>query len=322
MIRPAASEEQSQALRLLFVDHDPEEAEGRIDELQIAVKRKEITLDGLFVADRGGGIVGAGLFTKQPGRVAFVWPPGVSVEQSDRGHIQSEILKHIGRQMDALGLTLGQVLLDPGDSANRQVLDVNGFPHLTDLHYLLHPVSSTPPVGFADELETETFDPTTNVKRFEKVLVRTYIGTLDCPELDGLRTPQDALEAHRATGHFNPRRWWLVRDRGCDAGLLLLNAHPDRDLLEIVYVGVVPEARGRGVGQFLVQKAIAQAHQERRSIVLAVDQRNHPARKLYARLGFLQLTVQSVHVRQAALNDPISQSTNYAQPSREGKIIS
>lgn len=321
-VRDAASAEQQEALRLLFADLPPDEAAERVDELQTSVERGELSLDGLLVAEQAGEIVGAGLFAPQPGRVGFVWPPGVAKEPIDRAAIQSAILNQIGQRMDALGLRLGQVLLDPDDLANRKALEQNGFPHLTDLHYLLYAVSSTRPVELPQELKTETFHPLSNSQRFVQVLERTYIGTLDCPELDGLRTPQDALEAHQATGRFDPMRWWLVGHQNTDAGLLLLNEHPDRDLLEIVYVGVVPEARGRGVGQFLVQKAIAQAHQEGRSLVLAVDQRNRPARKLYARLGFLDLTVQSVHVRQAAANDPIPQSTNYAQPSANGKIIS
>lgn len=321
-IRAATSDEQQQALRMLFGNLTPDEAEDRVDEMLASVKRNEISLDNLLVADLGREIVGAGLFTPQPGRVGFVWTPGVAKNLSNRDEVQSAILKETGRRMDALGLCLGQVLLDPGESANRRILDQNGYSHLTDLHYLLYAVSSTRPVKFSQGVETETFYPSTNSQRFVQVLERTYIGTLDCPELDGLRTPQDALDAHRATGQFDPRRWWLARRDGKESGLLLLNEHPDRDLLEIVYLGVVPEARGLGMGQFLVQKAIAQAHKERRSLVLAVDQRNHPARKLYARSGFLELTVQSVHVRQAASNDPIPQSTNYAQPSANGKIIS
>ncbi|MCA9071002.1 MAG: GNAT family N-acetyltransferase, partial [Planctomycetaceae bacterium] len=283
-IRPAAPEEQQPALQLLFVDLDPDEAQERKDEFWDSVTRGETLLDGLLVAELSGALVGAGLFTTQPGRVAFVWPPGVAKHQKNRAEIQAAILKEIGRQMKALELCLGQVLLDPDDSSNRHLLEQNGFPHLTDLHYLLYTVSSTRPVEFSQELETETFHPIANSDRFEQILERTYIGTFDCPELDGLRTPQEALEAHRATGQFDPNRWWLVRHKGIDAGLLLLNAHPDRDLLEIVYLGVVPEARRRGVGESLLRKAIAQAHQERRSLVLAVDERNRPARNLYARL--------------------------------------
>jgi mycothiol synthase len=54
----------------------------------------------------------------------------------------------------------------------------------------------------------------------------------------------------------------------------------------------VPEARGRGIGRALTALALAEARgagAER--VTLAVDVRNEPACRLYARLGF-QVTEQ------------------------------
>ena len=101
--------------------------------------------------------------------------------------------------------------------------------------------------------------------------------------------------------------------------MLLVNLHPERDLLEIVYLGVVPEARGQGLGQAIVQFAVSGARSERRPIVLAVDSRNHVAQRIYSRWGFVELTVQSVHIWQEAAKVPVPQSTDYAQPPEAGK---
>ena len=225
--------------------------------------------------------------------------------------------------MEDRGISIGQAIFEPDDLAEPADVRIQGgFPHLTDLHYMLCPVDSAVPGRSPQTFETETFEPATNFQRFAQVLLRTYIDTLDCPEIDGLRTPEEALAAHQATGRFDPKRWRLIRQNGRDVGLLLINLHPDRDLLEIVYLGVVPEARGQGLGQAMVQKAVTESRRERRPIVLAVDSRNHVAQKIYRRWGFLDLSVQSVHVWRAAANAPVPQfpqSTNYAQPPEIGK---
>lgn len=319
-IRPALSSEWNRALELLFVrDDDPGE---RAAETLSAVNRGEISLEHLLLAVESGEIVGAGLFTLQAGGVGFVWPPGAITHHSSPSEIRRAILTNIARRLDDLEICFAQVILDPSEKSVREDLNRVGFPHLTDLFYMLAPADSQPGNLGAQPLELETFEESINAERFRDVLSRTYIDTLDCPELDGLRSPEDALAAHRATGKFDPRRWWLLRDGGRDAGLLLINEHPEEELFEIVYVGVVPEARGRGLGRRLVEFAKSQAPWESRSLVLAVDGRNRVARKIYRSLGFLDLTVQAVHIRPKNGGPLSSQSTAYAQPEAVHKKIS
>lgn len=315
-VRPATSSVEITALGLLLVETDnPQE---RTEEILAMARRGEISLEGLLLAEIAGRPVGAGLFTVQPGRVGFVWPPGVPTDQPNRSSIQDAILADVARRLDELNLSFGQAILEPHDSAAREVLERNGFPHLTDLHYMLWPANSAPIAAPPPRFETETFNAA-NAERFAQVLERTYLQTLDCPELDGLRTASEAIAAHQATGRFDPCRWRLFRHQERDAALLLVNEHPERELWEIVYLGVVPEARGQGLGAHMVQLAVAEARRAQRSVVLAVDVRNLAARRIYERLGFVDLTVQSVHLRQAAGTRPIPQFTDYAQPSGTGK---
>jgi ribosomal protein S18 acetylase RimI-like enzyme len=319
-VRPAIPSEANTALGLLFSETD--NPAGRIEETLAAVKRREISLAGLLLAEVAKEPVGAGLFTEQPGRVGFVWPPGVPSGHPLRSTIQEAILADVSRRLDELNLCLGQVILDPHDGAARETLIRNGFPFLTDLHYMLSPANASPPCPQPSPFETETFDAEFNAERFARLVAMTYENTLDCPELSGLRTPEESLAAHQATGRFDPRRWQIFKHQQQDAGLLLINEHPERDLWEIVYLGVAPQARGKGLGEHMVQTAAAEAGRNSRSIVLAVDARNHLARKIYERCGFLDLTVQSVHLRQAAALAVPSKSTDYAQPPGAGKRIS
>lgn len=316
-IRPAEPSEHFAALPLLWSETD--EPGIRTQDLLTSAERGEISLKELLVAEIAGRLVGAGLFTVQPGRVGFVWPPGVAPDEPLAAEIQRAILEAVSRRLDELDLTIGQVILEPGDFAMRAVLEQNGFPHLTDLHYMVLKPDSARNIECPLGVETEPFRPEENTERFARALDRTYLGTLDCPELEGLRTAQEAILAHQATGKFDPNMWWLFRHHTRDAGVLFLNEHPDRDLFEIVYLGVVPEARGKGLGQIMVEWAKTEAGRKKRSLVLAVDARNHPARRLYERAGFREVTVQSVHLRQARANAPIPQSTDYAQPKGEGE---
>lgn len=311
-VRPAAMSERIAALQLLW--SATEDPDARTQETLEVAERGEVSLSELLVAEVAGRLVGAGLLTVQPGRVGFVSPPGVPWSEPFREEIQKAILANIARRLDELDLCIGQVILDPNDLAMRAVLAQSGFPHLTDLHYMVSPADFAPIIELPPGVETESFDPKIHSERFAQALKQTYIGTLDCPELDGIRSAQESLAAHRGTGQFNPKRWWLYRYRNRDAGVLLLNAHPDRELLEIVYLGVVPEARGNGLGRIMVAKALEEANRAKESLVLAVDQRNVPARTIYQQAGFLDVTVQSVHLRQARANAPIPQSTDYAQP--------
>jgi ribosomal protein S18 acetylase RimI-like enzyme len=94
------------------------------------------------------------------------------------------------------------------------------------------------------------------------------------------------IAGHQADG-CDPERWWLARAGGEPVGVLLLNDGADGVGWEVVYVGVVVEARRRGVGREIMRKALFETKAAGvPHLALAVDARNRPARELYRRLGF------------------------------------
>jgi ribosomal protein S18 acetylase RimI-like enzyme len=120
---------------------------------------------------------------------------------------------------------------------------------------------------------------------FAAILGRTYIGSADCPELSAVRTAAESLAGHRGPG-FNPATWWLATENDEPLGVLLINAGDDGGW-DLAYLGVVPEARRRGVGGELVRKALVEAKlAEQPFVSLAVDLRNAAARELYRKMGF------------------------------------
>lgn len=187
-------------------------------------------------------------------------------------------------------LHYAQALLEPEARRKRELLVGAGFRRLASLAYLergvLYPWVDPPR---PDEAEWLPYGPDT-AARFAAVVQATYIGSRDCPELTGLRPVEDALAAHRASGVFDPARWELAQIGGAAVGCLLLAQLAHGPVVEVVYMGVVPGWRGRGVGDLLLRRALAQARGLRAErLTLVVDERNEPAQRLYRRFAFAPL---------------------------------
>jgi ribosomal protein S18 acetylase RimI-like enzyme len=74
--------------------------------------------------------------------------------------------------------------------------------------------------------------------------------------------------------------------------------HADQDQFEIVYLGVVPQARGERLGLTLTRHALWLARQAGRArVVLAVDAANRPAIDGYLVAGFAAWDRRSIFVR-------------------------
>ena len=92
----------------------------------------------------------------------------------------------------------------------------------------------------------------------------------------------------RAGGGFRPRSWWVFDGGSVPAGCVLVNtASGGRDVVEVVYAGVRPEFRGRGLGAAMLRHAVTQtAAQGAVEMRLAVDSQNRYAMDIYRRQGF------------------------------------
>lgn len=125
-------------------------------------------------------------------------------------------------------------------------------------------------------------------EQLAELIDQTFEHTLDCPAINGLRSSQQVLEGFledrtlAELGHA----WQIVEVQGELVGCLLLQTHLP-SLLEIVYLGLLPAARGKSWGQQLVQRALRYAAEHGlHSVAAAVDEQNWPALELYRRFGF------------------------------------
>jgi ribosomal protein S18 acetylase RimI-like enzyme len=258
----------------------------------------QIDLSGLWIARRRGRIVGALLTQPLAGRAAAVWAPEVDAAWR-RSALAVALVRAALADLKARGFQIAQALLD--ESASRHGasdLAGGGLPHITELIYLERrtaaPLAVRPD---APPLDWRAYGPETDAE-FRAVLRATYAGSLDMPELEGIRSLDDILASHRAAGRFVPARWRLGRARGEPeaAAVLLLSEFADRDAWEVAYLGLTPAARGRGLGHAALAHALTLARPCTARLELAVDARNHPATRLYSDTGFSPFDHRAVHL--------------------------
>lgn len=299
----AAAHRRAEALGLLFARHSESERRQAIAEILSAAAREELSLDGLLLAERNGAAVGAVLSVAQADGTMMLWPPAVAPEGREEPVaaevecVADALLESVWRDALCGGMRMLQVLVDPEAEEDQQRLLRNGFQHVADLQFLERRLDRPLPPAGTSELTTIDFEPNVNTDRFASVLERTYVGTWDCPRLNGARTGAEALRSHQLSGRFEPSRWKLFQSAGSDVGVLLLAEHPERNACEVVYLGVVPEWRGRGFGREMVLAGLRAAQSAGyAAMTLAVDAANLPARRIYRDLGFEQTTVQRAFI--------------------------
>jgi len=279
-------------LRLIF-QHLPEEERGqRVANALGLIERHELDAQGVTVVRRGARLVGAMVSMVLPGAAGLVWPPQAT-PGAGRLAVEDALVGHAIDWLRRENARLAQSILTPVETGLAEPLTRNGFRHVTRLRYLRHDLSGPPPdragaasVAADPDIRFYSF-PACDPSVFAATLVRTYEGTLDCPEVNGVRTPQEILTGHAAQGSHDPNRWWLVRRLGAPVAVLLLTGMPEWQGLDIAYLGVVPEARRLGLGRALTHRALLEARWAGvRWLTLAVDQRNLPACEMYQAAGF------------------------------------
>lgn len=203
--------------------------------------------------------------------------------------------------LQSTDIVLAQALLDPGASEEHEIFEAGGFSRLASLDYLERPIPRFQSIKFPklqDDVSIEPWDPR-NRDEMISILDRSYQETLDCPGLTGLRRTEDILEGHIASGIFTPEWWHLLRVDGRTEGVLLFNRASDKATIELVYLGISRDIRGRGFGRVLLSHGLAALDGESgRAIVLAVDRNNAPAVRLYRRSGFRVAVKRVAFVRQ------------------------
>lgn len=290
--RAALQGEVGDCLKLILGSHGRYADNNQVlDFLQFALHRR-INLDDLWLAERGGRTVWSILPIVSPGRtMLFLTPTHHPTPLADPAPtlLADAICTHFATR----GVRLAQALIEPTDTAARGQLEGTGFKAMAGLDYLHAGVRRTfqPPKLPSERMSWVRYSDQTQAL-FRDTVAASYRGSLDCPALNGLRDMDDVMAGHQASGEFDPSLWFLLCETNGDGepiplGVLLLARMTKNEATELVYLGLTPEARGKGLGDLLVRQALAATAASGFSrLSLAVDGANRPALSLYHRHGF------------------------------------
>ncbi|MDP7019679.1 MAG: GNAT family N-acetyltransferase [Pirellulaceae bacterium] len=288
-IQAATADQQLEALALLFADL-PESARFQQASNAWQTLRHHPNSGALLVALDGDQVVAAVYGQLMQGGAAVIFPPRLrqdgKLAVSDEERLAISLLDQLEAELQRRDVSLLQANLPVAASEDARLLRQAGFEHQITLSYLAIERTEISPSKPICDLEFQPFQET-EIGRFEAVVEATYANTFDCPELNGARRVADVVDGYRHTGVNAPDGWFFVRKGADDVGCLVLADHPALDEWELVYVGLVPTARGRGWGEQATRFACWQAFLAGRGgVVLGVDERNDPAIAIYSRVGF------------------------------------
>ena len=277
-------------------------------------RQHDLDLSHLWLARDGRRHAVAVLVVPGVGRTAMLFVSPLSTAGSVP--LAGGLIRDALASLDPGQVNLVQALLEPGQDLTRRAVEAGGLHHLAELAYMSRAGrqrTQRPTVG-RDDLPLEAVPWSESARpRYARAILESYRDTLDCPGLRGLRQIDDIIAGHMATGRFDPARWTLwqppapppppvppaspiATESPDDAGhrspadpaaVLLLAESTDGPGVELVYLGVCPPYRRRGLARQIMEWALHEtAVMGRGDLHLAVDDRNRPALRLYHDLGF------------------------------------
>jgi mycothiol synthase len=328
IVAEALPEEREAVLNLLLRTISSGERAGRITQLLEQMASGAIEPLTLLVARAlDGGLLGVAVAQPLPGAGGVVWSPQV-IGADDPEMVEDALLDAVLDGLRRRGTKLAQAFL--ASDARTLALERHGFRHITDVWHMRRELRTPPPSpprngegrntaeAGGNAGQRKQYAPPSrlgkgagglgrhlnlipyakcNPSTFQQTLLHTYTDSLDAPELNGVRTPDETV-AGLSAGAPDLSRWWLAECDGRPVGVLLLADGIDAHAWELSFVGVVPEVRGRGIGRAILERAIDfTASAGRNALSLIVDARNRPALALYNALGFRTGETRQVYLR-------------------------
>jgi len=306
-IRPVQPHQRRQALRLSLAGELGAALEHRVNALLEYARALSLDMSRQWFLEKGGRAISACTCIESPGRTAMLVFPVGRFFGADLEALR-QLIEHVAAEESKRDICLLQALIEVDDEEGRQALEGAGFRQIAVLLYLemkwkgAAQATATPPV----ELQRRSWEwisySEASSRKFANLIEATYECGLDCPGLSELRDIDDVIAGHKAAGRFDPRRWSLLECDGKPKACILLSENPLRPVLEVVYMGVHPSIRGKGVGQYVLDYGLQLARAEGfGGVTLAVDSGNHPARALYRSVGFEQTHRRRAMIRSLGL---------------------
>lgn len=288
-IGPVGAPQQRRALTLI-AGHSG--LRRSVEAFQNLIERSESGRCRLWWACRDETPLCAALTVINPGRTGMVF---IGPTEANQAPETADLLARLTDETLQAGVCFVQAMLPRDDTAGG-LFQRCGYFRLAQLIYMQRSLDELLP-----EIEAGLAWPRYDESRPEElaeVIPDTYVGSQDVPGLSGIRRIEDIIASHKAGGVYRPRNWWLPALNGQHVGCILLNDSSDDSGVEVVYLGVRPAFRRRGLARAILRHALTDAASRgRRLAYLAVDAANAAAARLYEQEGFYETDRREVYIK-------------------------
>ncbi|MHC4394541.1 MAG: GNAT family N-acetyltransferase [Planctomycetota bacterium] len=300
-VRSISNQEIDKALELLSCGSfsGSEELAAKVVSFREQAQRERYDLARQLAVLDDNHIIYTCFVEASPSRTVFILSDLPKIDNPQKYDHQAQVIGSLAQWAFDQGSNFVQIILEPDDHPRQKICSQMGFRQLTDLIYL-HRAGSVQQANYAppDNVSWLLYNKK-NHTLFKRLIQQSLEYSLDSPELKNLRGTEDIINSLKAADRFDPAYWkaLLCKDspKAEPVGVLVSAPTPQRDAIEIIYLGVVPQMRGKGLGKVLLNEVINCAEQIGvESLLVSVDCRNHPALKLYEKFDFKVLFHRTV----------------------------
>lgn len=286
-----------ETLRLAFGHLKTEDQSARISAILDQFAAGQIPLEGIFQAWENGQMVGALFSQARTDGCQMLWSPTML-----EGRSTAPFFEPFDKYCRKLACPAALALVDFRQEHDEQsLLSIGRFEYLSDLIYMVLILDQVkaPQIGESEYLQFESLQSFSgsDKKRLETLVKASYQNSRDFPRLMGILPVDKVLDGYRNGSEFDPSLWFFVRGGNRDIGVLLMSDFPEKQI-ELTYMGLIEDVRGRGFGREIVRFAHQTARDRRCTVLLtAVDEQNTAAVRSYQAQGFQAWDRKKIYVR-------------------------
>jgi mycothiol synthase len=275
-----------EALLQLAAAHDPERQAALSEAVKTMYQLPDALWEGLWICLEAGRMTGAIWVQPLPMNMAQLWLP-----KADGIHARL-LLRAAYAWVKSQPIRLCHLELSPQTAVPEALLLEHGMQRLANLAYLTGSSHRRLAMDKAIPLSLQPFGA---FSQPEQLALLAAVGhdSLDSCALREVLSVQELLVGFYQQDPQAPQHWYAVGYQADIVGVLLLAPRPSLGRWELMLMGLTPEWRGMGLGRALLNSALALAQQAGvQEVMLAVDDVNLPAKRLYQQAGFEQYAQQ------------------------------
>ncbi|MGQ7262889.1 GNAT family N-acetyltransferase [Vreelandella sp. V005] len=285
-VSPCPPGQRREALLCLAAAHDPALQSALSGAVKAMMNAPDQAWEGLWVSDTAGQLTGAIWVQPLPMNMAQLWLPNAT------GAHARALLRAAHAWVEKQPIRLCHLELSPQAAETETLLLEHGMQRLVSL---VHLIGSTHCRLAMKEARPLTLQPLGAFSQAEQINLLAAVGhdSLDSVPLRDVLSVNELLAGFHQQDPQAPLHWYVVYYQDALVGVLLLAPRPLLNRWELMLMGLIPEWRGIGLGRALLNSAMAVAQQAGvKEVILAVDEVNLPAKRLYQQAGFRQYAQQ------------------------------